>query len=114
MNDQQFLQFLSDLRTHLQTPKVFVTDHSRAREFYDAVHIAEQLFPDAAVEIRDDPLQTGAMSLHIETLDVMMRGAREIKLFSDMVAKANNFEIYPLDDERVCFAAVFQGVNKRI
>ena len=114
MTDQKFLQFLNDLQAYLKTPKVFVTNINRAREFYTAVNLAKQLFPDTTVKVKDDPLQTGAMCIHVQTLDVTMRGAREIKLFSDLIALADNFEIYPVSSEEVCFAAVFQGVNKRI
>ena len=112
MNDQQFQQFLHELQTHLKQPKVFVTDINRAREFYGAIAIARQLFPDATIEIKDDPLQTGAMSLHMESIDIVVRGTREIELFADLIALADNFEIYPIGDESICFAAVFQGVNK--
>lgn len=112
MNDQQFQRFLNELQKHLQQPKVFVTDINRARELYNAVALAKQLFSDATIEIKDDPLQTGAMSLHMESIDIVVRGAREINLFADLIALADNFEIYPISDEEICFAAVFQGVNK--
>ena len=113
MNDNQFQQFLDKLHTYLKQPKVFVTDINRAREFYNAVDLAKQLFPNAKIEIRDDPLQTGAMSLHMEHIDMVVRGEREINLFISLIELADNFEIYPISDEEICFAAVFQGVNKR-
>jgi hypothetical protein len=114
LNDFQFSKFLTELQTYLKQPKVFATNLSRAREFYTAVDLAKQLFSDTEIEIREDPLQTGAMILHIEMSDITMRGAREIKSFSDMVSLADNFEIYPINKSEVCFAAVFQGVHKRI
>ena len=114
MNDQQFLQFLDELREYLQQPNVFVTDIDRARDFYSAVSLAKELFGNGNVEIRNDPLQTGAMFIHVEVSDIVMRGVREIKDFSDLISLADNFEIYPLSDEEVCFAAVFRGVNKKI
>ncbi len=114
MNDKQFMQFLDELREYLQQPKVFVTNIDRAREFYNAVSIAKELFTEEVVEVRSDPLQTGAMSIHIEVPDIVMRGVREIKTFSTLIALADNFEIYPIDEEMVCFAAVFHGVNKKI
>ena len=52
------------------------------------------------------------MSLHMESIDIVVRGTREIELFADLIALADNFEIYPIGDESICFAAVFQGVNK--
>lgn len=114
LNDQQFQQFLSELQKHLNQPKVFVTDLNRAREFYNAVALAKQLFTGATIEIKEDPLQTGAMILQAEMPDIVIRGVREIDSFSEMIAKADNFEIYPIDKENVCFAAVFQKVNKRV
>lgn len=114
MNDQQFQQFLNELQDYLKQPKVFVTDINRAREFYNAVDLAKQLFPDAKIEIKDDPLQTGAMSLHMESIDIVVRGEREINLFADLISLADNFEIYPISNEKICFAAVFRGVNKRV
>ena len=107
LNDQQFQQFLNRLQNYLKQPKAFVTDIDRAREFYSAVDLAKQLFPDAKIEIRDDPLQTGAMSLHMESIDIVVRGEREISLFADLIALADNFEIYPINREEICFAAVF-------
>lgn len=114
MNDEQFQQFLGKLQDHLKQPKVFVTDIDRAREFYSAVALAKRLFPDAKIEIKDDPLQTGAMSLHMESIDIVVRGEREINLFADLIALADNFEIYPVNGEEICFAATFRGVNKRV
>ena len=114
MEDQQFQQFLVDLKAYLEEPKIFVTNLDRAREFYTAVALAEQLFPEAEIKIKEDPLQTGAMILHIEAPDIIVRGVREIKDFSTMLSFANNFEIYPIGKNEVCLAAVFHGVNKRI
>lgn len=114
LNDQQFQQFLGELQRYLRQPKVFVTNLNRAREFYNAVDLAQQLFPNAKIEIREDPLQTGAMSLHMEAIDIVVRGEREIKLFIKLIELADNFEIYPINDEEICFAAVFQKVNERV
>ena len=85
MNELNFEQFLTELQTYLKQPKVFITNLSRAREFYTAVDLAKQVFPGVVIEIREDPLQTGAMIIHAEMPDIVMRGAREIKSFSAMV-----------------------------
>jgi hypothetical protein len=114
LNDQQFQQFLSELQNYLKQPKVFVTDINRARELYNAVDLARQLFPDATIEIKDDPLQTGTMFLHMESIDIVVRGEREIEFFAHLISLADNFEIYPINGEEICFAAAFQGVNKRV
>lgn len=114
LNDKQFNQFLTELQTYLKQPKVFVTNLNRAREFYTAVDLAKNVFSGVTIEIREDPLQTGAMIIHAEMPDIVMRGAREIKSFSAMIALADNFEIYNVGNGDICFAAVFQGVNKRV
>jgi hypothetical protein len=114
LEDQQFLQFLGELKEYLDQPKMFVTNIDRARDFYRAVNLAKQLFPDATVTIQDDPLQTGAMSLHIEATDFVVRGATEIVLFTRIIVLADNFEIYTKGKGNVHFAAMFRGVNKRV
>ena len=114
MTDQQFQQFLGELKNYLKRPKMFVTNLDRAREFYNAVALAKQLFPDDKIDINDDPLQTGAMSLHIEATDMIVRGATEITMFSNMIALADNFEIYQKGNDAIHFAAVFRNVNKRV
>lgn len=114
MTDQQFQQFLGELKSYLDKPKMFVTNLERAREFYNAVNLAKQLFPDAKVDIEDDPLQTGAMSLHIEAIDIVVRGITDIVMFNGMIALADNFEIYSKGKDKIHFAAMFRGVNKRV
>lgn len=114
MDDKQFQQFLSELQIYLKQPKVFVTNIDRAREFYNAVHLAQQLFSSECVEIKEDPLQTGAMILHAEMPDMVVRGKKEIEAFSEMIELADNFEIYHIGKGNICFAAVFQKVNKRV
>lgn len=114
MNDKQFKQFLADLKIYLKQPKMFVTNLDRAREFYNAVNVAKQLFHNDTVTIQDDPLQTGAMSLHIEAMDFVVRGTTDIVMFNSMIALADNFEIYSKGKDKIHFAAVFRGVNKRV
>ena len=114
MTDHQFQRFLGELKEYLKQPKMFVTNLDRAREFYNAVGLAKQLFTEAKIAIEDDPLQAGAMILSVETMDIVVRGTREINLFTEMISKASNFEIYNKGKDKICFAAVFQGVNKRI
>ena len=114
MDDNHFLQFMKELQTYLKQPKVFVTNIDRAREFYNAVHLAQELFSGSKVEIREDPIQAGAMILHVEMFDMVVRGTKEIKTFSEMIALADNFEIYHIGKGNICFAAVFQRVHKRV
>ncbi len=111
MNDAEFLDILNQLGEYLKANKAFIKNPFRAREFETAVTLAHKLFPDAKIEIEDDPLQMGAMMLSITDyyLDVT-----EINLFVELIKLADNWEIHPIDNETVCLAAVFQKVFVRI
>ena len=39
---------------------------------------------------------------------------REINLFTELISKADNFEIYPIGDEKVKFAILFSGALTRL
>ena len=111
LTDAEFMDILQQLGDYLKTDKTFITNPFREMEFRNAVQLAHDLFPEARIEIHDDPLQMGAMIFSIEdyALDVT-----ETERFSEMVAKADNFEVYPTDKGNVHFAAVFQNVLVRI
>lgn len=111
MTDAEFMDLLTQLKAYLDMDKAFITNPFREMEFKNAVQLAHELFPEAKIEIHDDPIQMGAMIFSIEdyALDVT-----ETSRFSEMIAKADNFEVYPTDKGNVRFAAVFQGVLVRI
>lgn len=111
MTDAKFNVTLKKLAEYLAMEKKFVVNPLREPEFKQAMYNAFELFPDSKIWIEDDPLQMGAMILCIEGLDFSVT---EINLFSAMIATADNFEIYPTDNENVRFAAVFQNVLVRI
>lgn len=117
MEEKELDIILDAIGKHLEREKVFIQNPSRAKDVAHALEIANTLFPDHKTEIKDDPLQTGALILYIECTDVddsiLVRGTREIELFNEMVAAANNFEIYEVDGH-IRFAAVFNGVLKLI
>ena len=47
---------------------------------------------------------------YIDGYDITVRGSREIELFRELISKANNFEIYPVGDEKIRFAIMFDDV----
>lgn len=114
MNDEEFVSFAAKIDEYLKAEKTFIQDLNRTREIKNATEIAHQLFPDAKINIADDPLQMGALILCIEDFDVAVRGVTEIDLFNDMVSKADNFEIYPIGNDKVKIAILFGRVLRRI
>ena len=114
MDNKEFLDFIGDLKKYLNTQKVFIQDPIRFADVQQATEIAKELFKDMEVAIKDDPLQMGALILCINGFDITVRGKREIKLFQRLIDKADNFEIYPVGDESVKFALLFNGVLRRV
>ena len=114
MNDAEFLSFLDQIGKYLESDKTFVENPFRVTEIKRAAEIVAELFPEAQKEFQDDPLQMGAMILHIEDFDLDVSGEREINLFSELIKIADNWEIYPRDNGNVCLSAVFQKALIRI
>lgn len=114
MTDAEFNSILDQLSAYLAMDKNFIVNPMRETEFKKAIEIAATLFPDARIEVDDDPLQVGAGILRIKSYDVNISNEREINLFADFIKLTDNFEIYPTDAEHICFAAVFEHVLVRI
>ena len=111
MNDEEFMTILDQLKAYIDSEKTFIENPFRMDEFRKAIKIAATLFPEAKIEVKDDPLQMGAMLLHIEDYDLDIT---EINSFVDLIKLANNWEIYPCQNGNVCLAAVFNNVLVRI
>ena len=114
MDDKEFVLLAEKLQKHLEREKVFVKNPARFAEVEHAFLIAQKLFSASEVTIADDPLQMGALILRIEGYDIIIRGQEEIALFSELISKADNFEIYALGDEKIKFALVFSGALNRL
>ena len=56
----------------------------------------------------------GCLSLRIIGYDLIVRGQREIKLFQQLIDKADNFEIYTYDKDKIKFNIMFRRVFERI
>ena len=117
MANKEFDIIMESIDKHLKREKVFVQNPERMREVAHAFNIAKALFPDHVTEIKDDPLQTGALILTIDCTDVdesiVLNDEDEIEMFNDMVSKANNFEFYEYNGG-IRFASVFNGALKLI
>ena len=117
MADKDFNIILEAISNHLKREKVFIENPARIKEVGRAMQIAKILFPDHKTEIKDDPLQTGALILQIDCTDVdasmVLDDEEKIELFNEMVSAASNFEFYQFNGN-IRFAAVFNGALKLI
>lgn len=115
--DKEFNDILDAISAHLKREKIFVHNPERIREVYHALEIAQKLFPNHITEIADDPLQTGALILHVDCTGVeasiVLGDEMEIELFNEMLSTANNFEFYEVNGN-IRLAAVFNGALKLI
>ena len=114
MSDEDFYGILDQLRMYIEQEKVFIPNPFRIAEVERAMDILVELFPDKEKFVEQDPLQTGALILSVESCDIGARGAYERALFMEVCSLVDNFEVYPIGDERVRFAAVMQGAYRRI
>lgn len=109
MTDKEFMNFVEELNEYLSTEKIFIKNRKRFDEVKQATEIANELFADAKISVVDDALQLGSLVLRIEGFDIVARGEREIVLFTQLISKADNFEIYPIGDEKIMFAVMFNN-----
>ena len=114
MNDYEFQLLLNKLHEYLATEKTFVENSIRTTEIKNAAEIAHELFPEAKICIKDNPLQMGAMILRIELADINLNSEKEIKLFSELISASDNFEIYAHQDDYIVFVLLFQNAYTRI
>lgn len=114
MNDEQFMELMGDLKNYLEAEKVFIQNPVRYTVVKRATEIAKELFKEYDISIKDDPLQMGALILCITGFDIIVRGEREINLFTELISQADNFEIYPIGDEKIKFSILFSNVLTRI
>lgn len=99
------------IKEYLDTPKIGVVNVDRRREMMEAYELIKKIIltkdPDATVEIINDPLQMGAMAIRAVTFDVTVY---DTAVFAEATAKADNFQIYPTDDDRVKLDVLFESV----
>ena len=114
LSNEDFMGLMDELAEYLKKEKVFIQNPVRYTEVRRAVSIAKELFKDYSISIKDDPIQMGALILCISGFDITIQGEEEIALFTELISKANNFEIYPVGDDKVRFSILFANVLKRI
>lgn len=114
MNNTEFSALMNDLKKHLEEKKVFIKNPERFAEVEHATEIANELFNEMEISIKDDPLQMGAITLCIKGFDIIVRGKREIELFQELISNADNFEIYSNGNEGVTFSILFNNALIRL
>ena len=114
MNNTEFNALMDAFAKHLDQDKVFIKNPDRFADVERATEIASELFSDMNITISDDPLQMGALIVKITGLNIVVRGAREMKLFSELISKADNFEIYAFGDDDITFSILFNNALIRI
>ena len=114
LSNEDFMGLMDELAEYLRKEKVFIQNPVRYTEVQRAAAIAKELFKDYSISIKDDPIQMGALILCISGFDITIQGEEEIALFTELISKANNFEIYPVGDDKVRFSILFANVLKRI
>lgn len=114
MNNAEFMEILKELGAYLKEEKQFEVVQKRKKEFEEALLTAQTLFPDAGIEVHDDPLEMGALILSVENYNIEVSSSEGMELFSRLTQKADNFEIVAIEPENVRLAIVFQGVLKRV
>lgn len=111
MNEVNFDCFTEALKQYLEMKKIFIQNPKRMAHVNAATEIACKLFPHAKITLGDDPMQMGAIILYVTDFDIVVR---ETKEFIELISKADNFEVYPINDERLCLAILFGNALTRI
>ena len=103
--------FLEVLRPFYETPRALVPNPKRLYEMRAALDaIAEIVFetsPDAEIKCEISELGDGSAAICIETNELEVT---DIRLFIGAVRFADNFEIYPTFDGKICMDIMFEAV----
>ena len=108
-------EFLEQLRKYQEQPKIWVVDPVRQTEFMQAYKgisalvLAEE--PEANIECEMHEINIGAGVIRIEADELVVR---EIQNFCAAISKANNFEIYPLANDKMRMSIMFYNIYKRL
>lgn len=121
MTDDEFMSFMTEsefaknIKEYLNTEKVFIKNPERYNDVIHAKQISEELFQDSCkIAIDNDPLQLGSLILCINGYDVTVQTTREMKLFKELISKADNFEIRPIGDEKLEFSIMFNDALTKL
>lgn len=105
MNEEELVKLADILEEYLTENKVFVQNPERMSKVNAATEMACRLFPEAEINIEDDPLQMGAIILTIKDFDIVVR---ETEMFVEIINDADNFEIFK-DNEGIKISILFSN-----
>lgn len=108
-----FLSFLEVARCRWESaPKAYIADPERMQLLEDIYRRTVALLKEEGYEdgdytftIEPDPLELGDASICLVCDDITIR---DVKAFCQIVRHLDNFEIYPLNDNRLRFAGTFR------
>ncbi len=109
-----FLSFLEMLRQWQSSPKTYIIDPVRMQLLKDIYRkivtlLKEEGYEDGdyKITIEPDPLEMGNASISFVCDDITICN---IKAFCEILQNLDNFEIYPLCDNKLRFGGVFRKV----
>lgn len=106
--DEIFESVLSQVSSWINTPKVKILNIPRMIAFHAAMDkLLSSIDGDwleSEVTITDCPLETGDITLCFDLSNFVVRDTRA---FAETIQEFANFEIYPLLDGNIHFAAIY-------
>lgn len=102
--------FFDLVQKYLDAKKTCTLNKERFVIIQDMFNIACKLFPRTNISLEDDPLELGRIILCIEGYDLDVSGEENIKLFTDLISDAENFEIYSDEEEVVKLEIMYPDV----
>jgi len=107
----EFDAFLEVLRPFFATPRALVPNPKRLYEMraaFDAIsEIVLEVTPDAEIECEIHEIGDGSAAICIKTSELEVT---DIRHFYNAVRFADNFEIYPTFDGKICMDIMFEAV----
>lgn len=110
-----FDSFLEGLSRWQAMQKAYIIDTGRVQLLKElhgkivALLKEEGYEDDCRITITPDPLGTGSASISFVCSELVIRN---IPAFCEIVQHLDNFEVYPLADEKLCFAGTFRNVAR--
>lgn len=110
-DDMEFLNFMEQFKLWQQQPKAYILNLDKVRQLKRLVGELEEILNeeiiDADVKITPCPIGTGDVIIKFITYSISITN---ITKFMSLVKQFDNFEIYPVGQEKICFAGVFSKV----
>lgn len=110
MKDKDFVNLMNDCKKYLDAEKSFKPNPNQLVNVQRMANIAKSLFPNAKVELKDDPLQLGSIILSIKDYGLDITGEEEIRMFAELIFNAANFEIYSREQEVVSIDLIYDDI----